>query len=392
MNRFKKKNEIWPIVSSQEKKIINKVLNSNNLNYWTGKNCKLFEKEYSKFFEKKFGVSVCNASVALDISLKALNLPTGSEVIVSPRSYISSASCVLNNNLKPVFADIELNSQNMCPKSIKQLISQKTKVIILVHLSGYPCEMNEILAIAKKKKIILIEDCSQSHGAKYHDKYTGSFGDIAIWSFCNDKIINTLGEGGMICVNDKKIYKRLWSLKDCGKNFDKIINKSTNTYNFKWVHDFTGTNLRMTEVQASVGRYQLKKLLNFIKIRKRNADIIYNVLKSSKIAKIPKIPSYISHSFYRCNVILNKDKIKRNWSKKKIIKYLNLNGVACNSGSCPEIYKERVFQNQGYKIKRENAKKINQSNISFMVHPTISLQSMKLKADRIREVFLKAEI
>ena len=385
--------DIWPYVSKQEQKIVVDVLKSNKLNYWTGTQCKLFEKEFSSFFGKKYGVSVCNASVALDISLRSLNLPQGSEIIVTPRSYVSSASCVLNNNLKPIFADIDINSQNLSPKSIEKKINKKTKAIILVHLSGYPCEMDKIVKIAKKNKILIIEDCSQSHGAKYRNKFTGSFGDIAIWSFCNDKIMNTLGEGGMICVNNEKIYKKIWSLKDCGKNLDKIMNKASNKFDFKWVHDSQGTNLRMTEVQAAVGRYQLRQLNNSIKIRQRNASIIYRALKNSKIAIIPKIPTYISHSFYRCYVLLDKKKINNKWSKTKMIKYLNSSGIECNSGSCPEIYREGVFKKFNGRIKaRNNARSINQSTISFKVHPTISLKNMKIKSKKINEIFSKAEI
>ena len=385
--------DIWPYVSKQEHKIVSDVLKSNKLNYWTGLQCKSFEKEFSSFFGKKYGVSVCNASVALDISLRSLNLPQGSEIIVTPRSYVSSASCVLNNNLKPIFADIDINSQNLSPKSIEKKINKKTKAIILVHLSGYPCEMDKIVKIAKKNKILIIEDCSQSHGAKYRNKFTGSFGDIAIWSFCNDKIMNTLGEGGMICVNNEKIYKKIWSLKDCGKNLDKIMNKASNKFDFKWVHDSQGTNLRMTEVQAAVGRYQLRQLNNSIKIRQRNASIIYRALKNSKIAIIPKIPTYISHSFYRCYVLLDKKKINNKWSKTKMIKYLNSSGIECNSGSCPEIYREGVFKKFNGRIKaRNNARSINQSTISFKVHPTISLKNMKIKSKKINEIFSKAEI
>lgn len=385
--------DIWPYVSKQEHKIVSDVLKSNKLNYWTGLQCKSFEKEFSSFFGKKYGVSVCNASVALDISLRSLNLPRGSEIIVTPRSYVSSASCVLNNNLKPIFADIDINSQNLSPKSIEKKINKKTKAIILVHLSGYPCEMDKIVKIAKKNKILIIEDCSQSHGAKYRNKFTGSFGDIAIWSFCNDKIMNTLGEGGMICVNNEKIYKKIWSLKDCGKNLDKIMNKASNKFDFKWVHDSQGTNLRMTEVQAAVGRYQLRQLNNSIKIRQRNASIIYRALKNSKIAIIPKIPTYISHSFYRCYVLLDKKKINNKWSKTKMIKYLNSSGIECNSGSCPEIYREGVFKKFNGRIKaRNNARSINQSTISFKVHPTISLKNMKIKSKKINEIFSKAEI
>ena len=385
------KNEIWPHVSKSETILINKVLKSNKLNYWTGNNCKLFEQEFSKYIGKKYGVSLCNASVALDISLKAFNFKKGDEIVVTPRSYISSASCVINNYLKPVFADIDPNSQNINGETIKKVITNKTKAIILVHLAGYPCEMSEIMNIAKKYKLKIIEDCSQSHGAMYRNKFTGSFGDIAIWSFCNDKIMNTLGEGGMLCVNNKKLYKKIWSLKDCGKNYSKFINNKK-SYNFKWVHDFYGTNLRLTEVQAVVGRYQLKKLNYWVNTRKKYSSIILNNVKGLNIVNFHQVPSYIKHSYYRCYLRLNKKNIKKNWNKAKIIKAMNSKGIPCNSGSCPEIYKEKAFLNLKIKFKKKKiASAISDEYIAFMVHPTLEKKNIIKISKTIKEILIKAQ-
>ena len=209
-----KTSSIWPYVSNREKVIINEVLKSNKLNFWTGENCKTFENNFRKFFKRKFAITLNSGSVALDIAIKSLGLNNRSEVIVTPRSYISSASCVLNNNLKPVFSDVSIETQNIDLNSIKKKVSKRTKAIIVVHLGGMPSNIIEIMKFAKRRNIKVIEDCSQAHGAKVKNKYVGSFGDIAIWSFCNDKIMNTLGEGGMLCTNNKKIYQNAWSLRD----------------------------------------------------------------------------------------------------------------------------------------------------------------------------------
>lgn len=385
------KQERWPFVSKSEIGIINDVLKTNKLNYWTGKNCKLFEKEFSKFIGKKYGISLCNASVALDVSLKSLSLKKGDEIIVTPRSYISSASCVINNGLKPVFADVDPFSQNITAENIIKVLTKKTKAIILVHLAGFPCEIDDILKISRKYRLKIIEDCSQSHGAMFRDKYTGSFGDIAVWSFCNDKIMNTLGEGGMICVDNKDLFKKMWSLKDCGKNYEKFIN-TKKSFKFKWVHDFYGTNLRMTEVQAAVGRFQLKKLNYWVNLRNKYAKIILKNLKGLKNIYLFQIPNYIKHSYYRLYVRLNKQEIDKNWNKVRIIKELNSRGVFCNSGTCPEIYKEKAFTRLNINLKKKrNAAMIADDFIAFMVHPTLKEKNIIKSSLIIREILSKAQ-
>ena len=254
-----------------------KILKKNQTNYWTGEECKNFEKEFSNYHNIKYSVAVSNGSVALEIVLKALNLKPAAAVIVTPRSFVISASCVFNVGLKPIFADVDLNG-NVNIEGIKKAYKLGVKAIIIVHLNGLSCDLDPILKFVKEKKLYLIEDCSQAHGAIYKGKKVGSFGDIATWSFCQDKIISTGGEGGMISTNSKKLWLTCWSIKDHGKNYRSIFYKKHKTP-FRWLHDNLGSNYRMTEMQAVIGREQLKTLDHQIQIRNKIAKIYLRELK-----------------------------------------------------------------------------------------------------------------
>ncbi len=381
----------WPRYSKEEAKKVNKVLKSNKVNYWTGNEGKKFEREFSKFFKIKYTSAIANASLGLECALKALNLGRGDEVIVPSKSYVSSASCVINVNAKPVFADIDLNSQNITTETIKKLINSKTKAIICVHLGGYPCDMESILKLCKKFKIKIIEDCSQAHGAKIKNKYVGTFGDISVWSFCNDKIISTLGEGGMIATNDKNLFERIWQLKEIGK-VRKLMMRKHNNSSYRWVHDTFGTNLRLTEVQSAVGRIQLRKLKKFIKIRNLNSIKILNSLKKFKSVNLPIVPKKITHAFYRCYIQVNKNHLKNGWTKHKIIEKLIKKGVPCNEGSCSELYREKSFKKVGHSPKKrlQNAKKLSESSIAFQVDHTINFKELQNIILSIKQTFLSA--
>ena len=324
---------------------INRTLKSGKVNYWTGNEGVMFEKEFSKYVGNKYSIAVANGSVALELALKALDLKKKDEIIVTPRSFVISASCVINLGLKPVFADVDQNG-NLSIEGIKKSFNKNVKAIIVVHLNGLPCNLNPIIKFTKKNKIKLIEDCSQAHGAKYNNKSVGSFGDISTWSFCQDKIISTGGEGGMISTNNKKIWKKCWSSKDHGKNYYSVFHKK-HKLGFKWLHDNYGSNYRMTEFQAVIGRYQLKYLDAQIKKRNKIAEKIINSLKLfwSKYNLISE-PNFkrdckkYTHAFYRLNFYINikkKDKIK-------LLKYLQRKKINCNEGPCPEIYKEKIFK------------------------------------------------
>lgn len=389
---MEKISNIWPFVSKKETIIIKKVLKSNRLNFWTGKNCKLFEMNYQKYFKRKFAITINSGSVALDIAVKSLKLNRGSEIIVTPRSYVSSASCVLNNNLKPVFCDISLDTQNIELDFIKKKVTKKTKAIIIVHLGGMPADMPKIMAYAKKKRIKVIEDCSQAHGAKIGERYAGSFGDIAIWSFCNDKIINTLGEGGMLCTNDKKIHRTVWSLRDCGKNIESVNKIVKKDFKFKWLHDFNGSNYRMTEVQAAVGNYQLTKLSAWVKKRNIIANKIRKILEKYKCIEFFQVKKKYLNAYYRFYVRINSKLLKNNWNTEKLINELNKKKIVCNFGACPLIYKEKIFVKEGYNLSLNNAIKLSDNVISFMINPNIDSDYIKNFNKNTKLIFKKSEL
>lgn len=281
----------------------------------------------------------------------------GDEIIVTPRSFIISATCVLNVGLKPVFADVDENG-NLSIDGILKAYQKTVKGIILVHLNGLPCDLDPIIKFAKINKIFLIEDCSQAHGAMYKGKSAGSFGDVSTWSFCQDKIISTGGEGGMISTNNKKIWQKCWSYKDHGKNYNSVFHKK-HKIGFRWLHDQLGSNYRLTEMQAALGRYQLKHLDEQIKKRNQIANLYINSFKNfwtkNDLFRKPNFTCFscplknninkkctlCRHAFYRLNFFVNKNKIKQ----LNLIKEFKKKKILSSVGSCPEIYREKYLKN-----------------------------------------------
>lgn len=391
----------YPKYNRKTIKRVEHVLKSGRVNYWTGKECKNFEKEFSKYIGNKYAVTVSNGSVALELALKALNLKKKDEVIVSPRSFIISASCVLNLGLKPVFADVDENG-NLSIETIKKVYNKNVKALIVVHLNGLSCDLDPILKFIKSKKLFLIEDCSQAHGAVYKDKKVGSFGHISTWSFCQDKIISTGGEGGMISTNNKKFFLRIWSSKDHGKNYQSVFYKKHKT-GFRWLHDNPGSNYRMTEMQAVIGREQLRTLEYQIKKRNLIANFYLNELKdyfdkfkflkktqfncyTCPIKEISKKCPKCRHAFYKLNIFLKKKEIQT-----KLIEALNEKKINCNAGACPEIYREKIFKKYGISPKKNlaNAKILGKTSISFSLDPYISAIKIKKEISYIKRIFKK---
>lgn len=387
---FNKQYSSWP---KYNKKIINsvsKVLKSGNVNYLNGPNGKIFEDDFCRKFNLKYSCAVANGTLALEIALLSLKLKKSDEVIVTPRSYNSSASSVLRVKSKPVFADIDKISFNLTSETIEKMITHNTKAIICVHLYGAPCNMIEIMKLAKKHKIKVIEDCSQAHGAKYKNNYVGSYGDISIWSFCNDKIISTGGEGGMIACKSKSLYNSIWSLKDIGKNISKF-NKSKKKFNYPFMHDFIGTNARLTEIQSIIGIEQLKELDKYLSIRNRNAKILNKYLSCFKFLNLPYVESGTTHAFYRYTISINFDYLKKNITTNKLIKKINSKNIVCNVGGCPEIYKEITFKKYFPKKILTNTNFLKNKTISFIVDNTISKKNMKKVSEELKNIFSNIE-
>jgi dTDP-4-amino-4,6-dideoxygalactose transaminase len=391
------------VYNQKQINLVSEILEKNKTNYWTGDHGGLFEREFSKYHGVKYSVCVSNGSVALEIALKALNLKKTAAVIVTPRSFIISASCVLNLGLRTIFADIDQNG-NLSIEGIKKVYNKSVKAIIVVHLNGLPCDMDPILKFVKKNKLFLIEDCSQAHGAIYKNKKVGSYGNISTWSFCQDKIISTGGEGGMISTNSKKLWSKCWSLKDHGKNFKSIFYKKHKT-GFKWLHDNLGSNYRMTEMQSIIGRCQLKSLDKQIIKRTQIAYLYidglkdfwtkYNLLQKPNFIcstcplknQANKKCNFCRNVFYRLNLFINSKKIKQ----LKLINEFNKKKIACGVGSCPEIYREKIFKKlKAYPKKRlANAKLLGETSIVFPINPYRSLSDIKIEINSIKNIINK---
>lgn len=378
----------WPSFSKQEINAVSEVLKSNKVNYWTGTESRQFEKEFSEWSGSKYSIALANGTVALDLSLKAIGVNDGDEVIVTPRSFIASVSSVVSTGAKPIFADVDHSTGNLNAENIRKKISKRTKAIICVHLGGLPCEMDEIMKLAKLNKLYVIEDCAQAHGATYKGKSLGSIGDIGAWSFCQDKIMTTGGEGGMVSTNNKKLWRTMWEYKDHGKNYNSVNRKSTKQ-GFRWVHDSFGTNWRMTEMQAAIGRIQLKKMGVWNKLRNRNASALNACLsKFPDLVYQTEVPNYINHAYYRVYAYIKEEALKKSWSRDKIIQKINLAGIPCFSGSCPEIYKEKAFTSSGLRPNADlkNAKSLGDKSIAFLCHPTLTIKDLGFMQENITNI------
>ena len=384
----------WPHFSNSEIQKVSQILESGKINYWTGKEGRLFESEYAKFCKVNYGIAVSNGTVAIEMALKAIGIKKNDEVIVPSCTYVATASAVLSLGGNPVFADIDLNTLNVTVDSIKKCITKKTKAVIVVHLGGCPCEMRPIISLVKKKNLKLIEDCSQAHGAKYENKPVGSFGDLSTWSFCQDKIISTAGEGGMITTNNKKYRDFVWSLKDHGKS-EISLKKQQKKIGFKWIHDNEGSNYRLTEIQSAVGRIQLKNINKTNNNRKKFAKRLSYVLsKYKKNIRVPFFDNSIHHAWYRFYVFIEiNNKVSKNY-RDRLLKFLNANQIQCITGSCAEVYREKVFRknNLSPKKRHKNAMRISDSSLAFIIHPDFNekqIRDMCNKIDRALSNFFK---
>lgn len=368
----------WPVFGDEEAEASARVIRSGKVNYWSGQEGKAFEKEFGASVDCEFAIALANGSVALELALRALDIGPGDEVIVTPRSFIASASCVPLVGAKPVFADIDRETQNITAETISAVLTPRTKAIIPVHLCGWPCDMDPIMDLAKEHNLKVIEDCAQAHGARYKDRPVGSLGHVAAWSFCQDKIMSTGGEGGMLTTNDSDIWDKAWSYKDHGKSFDTVFNKQ-HPPGFRWLHESFGTNWRMTEMQSAIGRVLLKKLPQLVETRRRNARLLNEHLSQYECLRLTIPSDDIYHSYYRYHAFVRPEKLPSGWDRDYIMNSISAEGVPCLSGSCSEIYLEKAFSDSPHvpAVLLPNAKELGETSLFFPVHPTISEDDLR---------------
>ena len=386
----------WPYFDEKQINTVSNVLRSGKVNYWTGEETKNFEKEFARWSNNNYAIALANGSLALSSAYLALKIGEGDEVITSPRTFVATSSSICLLKAKPIFADVDLNSGNITARSIEPLITKKTKAISVVHIGGWPAEMIEISKLAKTYNLSIVEDCAQAHGGKIKSgnqfKSVGCFSDIATWSFCQDKIISTGGEGGMVTTNNENLYKKIWSLKDHGKSYELIL-KQEKSDTFRWLHNSLGSNFRLTEMQSAIGRIQLNLIEDWHKKRTRNAEILIEILKDLTNLRIPIPPKNIIHAWYKFHCYIKKDSLSNTWSRERIIREINQEKFPAFSGSCSEIYLEKCFQeySNSYDKRLINARSLGENSLMFLVHPTIKPKEMEKYALTIKKVLIKAK-
>jgi dTDP-4-amino-4,6-dideoxygalactose transaminase len=380
----------WPHFDQAEIEAAVRILASGKVNYWTGSEGREFEKEYAEYAGTRHAVAVANGTLALELALRVLSIGPGDEVVTASRTFVASASCIVAVGARPVMADVDSESQNITADSIRQVLSPAAKAMVVVHLAGWPCEMGPIMDLARDYGLKVIEDCAQAHGATYAGRPVGSLGDIGAFSFCQDKIITTAGEGGMITLNSNEIYERAWAYKDHGKSYDAVYRREPEP-GFRWLHDSFGSNWRLTEIQSAIGRLQLQKLSLWVEIRRK-----YAAMLSASFAELPGLrvtlpPQHIGHAYYKYYAFVRPEALRASWNRNRILAEIVRRGVPCFVGSCSEIYLEKAFP-MAWRPKRPLpvARELGETSLMFPVHPTLTPENVDRTCEIVKQVMHEA--
>jgi dTDP-4-amino-4,6-dideoxygalactose transaminase len=376
----------WPFFASDEIEAVTSVLRSGQVNYWTGPEGRHFEAEFADHVGTSYGICVANGTLALELALYASDIGPGDEVITTSRTFIASASCAVMRGARPVCVDVDRGSQNITAETIRQGLTPRTKAIIAVHLAGWPCDMDSILELADEYGVKVIEDCAQAHGATYKGKPVGSLGHMAAFSFCQDKILTTGGEGGMVTTNDEQLWNRAWSYKDHGKSHEAAFRRE-HPPGFRWLHESFGTNWRLTEMQSALGRVQLRKLAEWVAIRRNHAAHLTECFRSMPALRVTEPARDVGHSYYKYYVFVRPERLRRGWNRDRIISEIAASGVPCFSGSCSEIYLERAFTAEMRPPAcLPVARELGETSLMFLVHPTLLDIHLELTCETVKRV------
>lgn len=386
----------WPSFTHEEAEAVQRVLLSNKVNYWTGTEGREFEREFAAFAQTHYAVAVANGTTALDLALKSLGIGQGEgqardEVIVTSRTFLASVSSIATAGAVPVFADVDRDSQNITAETVAEKVTPHTRAILAVHLAGWPCEMDALMALAEQHGLYVIEDCAQAHGATYEGKSVGSIGHIGCWSFCQDKIMTTGGEGGMVTTDDETLWRRMWAYKDHGKSWQAVYERE-HPPGFRWLHESFGTNWRMTEMQAAIGRIQLERMPAWKAARQSNAKRIWQAASECRGLRVPAIPEHIEHAAYKCYVFVEPERLADAWDRDRIQQDIVASGVPCFSGSCSEVYREKAFDGTGWRPDKPlpMAQELGETSLMFLCHPTLTDAEVDKTCQVIQAVMAQA--
>ena len=381
----------WPHFDNEQIEAASRVLASGNVNTWTGQDTKTFELEFARWCGSSHAIAMANGSLALSSAYLALGLGQGDELITTPRTFIATASSAVLLGAKPVFADVDPGSGAITAATIAPLITPRTKAISVVHLGGWPADMSSIGDLARTHGIAVIEDCAQAHGAGLHGQSVGSFGDVAAWSFCQDKIISTAGEGGMVTTSRADLWDAMWAFKDHGKTHEAVFGRE-HPLGFRWLHERFGSNFRLTELQSAIGRIQLQRLPEWTAARTRNALQLAEALHDLPAVRVPLPPEGLTHAWYKFYAFVKPVALAYGWSRDRILSEIAALGYPALSGSCSEIYLEKCFQDAGLAPAEHLpvARELGDTSLMFLVHPTITPEQMAGYAEAVRTVVKRA--
>lgn len=381
----------WPDFGQEEIEAVTRVLTSGRVNYWSGQEGRSFEKEYAEYVGSRHAVALANGTVTLELALHCLGVGAGDEVVVTPRTFIATASAAAVRGAVPVMADVDADSGNITAETVERVLTPRTRAVICVHIAGWPCEMDALMELCRSRDIALIEDCAQAHGATYRGRQVGSFGDFGSFSFCTDKILSTAGEGGMLTTDSEELWSAAWSYKDHGKSYDTVYHKE-HPPGFRWLHESWGTNWRLTEMQSAVGRVILGKLPEWLKARRRRAEILEEYLSQSPALRLPPRPSHLEHAFYKHYAYVRPEALKSGWDRDRILADMSELGLPSYSGTCSEIYLEKAFpQEMRPKERLPVARELGETSLMFQVHPTLSEDWMRYLGDAVLGIMRKAQ-
>ncbi len=380
----------WPYFDQDEIEAAARLLALGKVNYWTGTEGKEFEKEYARYVGRRHAVAVANGTLALELALKVLGIGPGDEVVTTSRTFIASASCIVSVGARPVIAEVDPECQNITADSIRRVLSPATKAIVAVHLAGWPCEMDQIMDLAREHGLKVIEDCAQAHGATYKGRPVGSLGDIGAFSFCQDKIITTAGEGGMIVLDSDEMYQQAWGYKDHGKSYDAVYRQEHGP-GFRWLHNSFGSNWRLTEIQSAIGRLQLQKLPRWVQIRGEHAAMLSAAFTNLPGLRVTIPPAHIGHAYYKYYTFVRPDSLRGTWNRDRILAEIVARGVPCFVGSCSEIYLEKAFPFEWRpKSRLPIARELGETSLMFLVHPTLTPEDVAVTCDVVKHVMHEA--
>lgn len=381
----------WPLFDAEQSAAVAEVLASGKVNYWTGTAGREFEREYARYLGRRHAVALANGTVALELALEAFGIDAGDEVVVPSRTYVASASCAVMRGAVPVIADVDRDSQCITAETIAAVLTPRTRAVVVVHLAGWPADMDPIMALAQERNLVVIEDCAQAHGAFYKGRPVGSIGHAGAFSFCQDKIMTTGGEGGLLALDDEAAWRRAWAYKDIGRSYEAVYERE-HAPGFRWLTESFGTNWRMTEMQAAIGRIQLQRLPDWSRQRAVNAELWRATLEDLDVVRIPRLAAESQHGNYKFYAFVRPECLAPGWSRDRVLAEIEAAGVPCGVGSCSEIYLEKAFTARGWgpKERLPVARELGETSMMFLVHPTLTIEQMNSMTAVVRKVLQHA--